>query len=73
MSVGWASPVAQQVENPPAVQQSQETQVRSPGWEDPLEEEMTACSSILTWEIPWTEKPGGLQCRVSKSQTQLSD
>jgi len=32
-----------------------------PGWEDPLEKEMTAHSSILTWRIPWTEKPGRLQ------------
>ena len=30
------------------------------GWEDPLEEEMAAHSSILAWEIPWTEEPGGL-------------
>ena len=38
----------------------QETQVRSLGWEDPLEKEMAAHSCILAWEIPWTEKPGGL-------------
>ena len=31
------------------------------GWEDPLEEEMATHSSILAWEIPWTEEPGGLQ------------
>ena len=31
-----------------------------PGWEDPLEKEMTTHSSILAWRIPWTEKPGGL-------------
>ena len=31
-----------------------------PGQEDPLEEEMAAHSSILSWEIPWTEEPGGL-------------
>ena len=31
------------------------------GWEDPLEEEMATHSSILVWEIPWTEEPGGLQ------------
>ena len=37
----------------------QETQVRSLGWEDPLEKEMATRSSILTWEIPWTEKPLG--------------
>ena len=31
------------------------------GRKDPLEEEMTTHSSILAWEIPWTEEPGGLQ------------
>ena len=31
------------------------------GPEDPLEEEMATHSSILAWEIPWTEEPGGLQ------------
>ena len=31
------------------------------GWEDPLEEEMATHSSILAWEIPWTEEPGRLQ------------
>ena len=35
--------------------------VRSLGWEDPLKEGMETHSSILTWEIPWTEEPGGLQ------------
>ena len=33
-------------------------QVRSLGWEDPLEEELAIHSSILTWKIPWTEEPG---------------
>ena len=52
----------------------QEMQVRSLGGEDPLEEEMATHSTILTWEIPWTEEPGGLQCMGSqKSQTGLSD
>ena len=36
-------------------------QIQSPGWEDPLEEEMATHFSILVWRIPWTEKPGGLQ------------
>ena len=35
--------------------------VQSLGWEDPLEKEVTTCSSILAWEIPRTEKPGRLQ------------
>ena len=38
----------------------QETQVRSLGQENSLEKEMATHSSILTWEIPWTEEPGGL-------------
>ena len=43
---------AQWVKNLPAVQ---ETQVQSPGWEDPLGEGMATHSSILAWRIPWTE------------------
>ena len=39
----------------------QQTWVPSLGWEDPLEKEMAIHSSILAWEIPWTEKPGGVQ------------
>ena len=39
----------------------QETQVQSLGWEDPLEKEVATHSSVLAWEIPWTEEPGGLQ------------
>ena len=39
----------------------QETKVQSLGREDPLEKEMATRSSILAWEIPWTEEPGGLQ------------
>ena len=39
----------------------QETQVQSPGWEDLLEKEMATHSSVLAWEISWTEEPGGLQ------------
>ena len=36
-------------------------EVQPLGQEDPLEQEMTTCSSILAWKIPWTEEPGGLQ------------
>ena len=43
------------------MQETQEMQVRSLGWEDPLEKEMATYSSILAWRIPWTEEPGGLQ------------
>ena len=39
----------------------QETRIRSLGWEDPLEKEIAAHSSILAWKIPWTEEPGGQQ------------
>ena len=38
-----------------------EMKIQSLGWEDPLEKEMATHSSSLAWEIPWTEKPGGLQ------------
>ena len=43
------------------MQETQETGVRSLGWEDPLEEEMATRSSVLTWRIlwMWTEEPGG--------------
>ena len=40
--------------------------VRDLGWEDPLEKEMATHSSILAWEIPWTEEPGGLQSMGSQ-------
>ena len=40
---------------------AEETQVRSLGQEDPLEEGMATHSSILAWRIPWTEEAGGLQ------------
>jgi len=59
--------VAQTVKPLPIMQ---ETQVQSLGWEDPLEEEMTTCSSILAWRIPWT---GTAVHGVAKSWTQLSD
>ena len=39
----------------------QETRVRSLSWEDPLEKEMATHSSVLAWETPQTEEPGGLQ------------
>ena len=38
-----------------------ETQVRSLGWEDPLEKEMAIHSRTIAWKIPWTEDPGRLQ------------
>ena len=52
----------------------QETQVRSLVGEDALEKEMATHSSVLAWEIPWTEEPGGATVyRAAQSQTQLSD
>ena len=51
----------------------QETQVQSPGWEDPLEQEMATHSSTLAWKIPWTEEPGRLQSMGLQSWTRLSD
>ena len=42
------------------MQETQELQVQSLGWEDTLEEDMATHSSILAWEIPWTEEPGQL-------------
>ena len=43
--------------------ETQETQVWSLGWEDLLEEEMATQSTILSWKIPRTEEPGGLQSK----------
>ena len=43
------------------MQRTQETQVQSLDWEDPLEEEMSPHSSILAWKTPGTEEPGRLQ------------
>ena len=65
---GWfmfpgASPVAQWVKNPPAVQ---ETQVRSLGGEDSQEKGMETHSSFLAWRIPWAEEPGGLRSMGSQ-------
>ena len=55
-----------QVKNLPAMQETQEIWIRSLGQEDPVEKEMAMHFSILLWEIPWTEKPGGLQSMGSR-------
>ena len=68
--VSWASLVAQRLKRLPAMQ---ETRVWSLGREDPLENEMANHSSILAWEIPWTEEPGGLKSKGSQSQRWLSN
>ena len=58
LSWSWASPLAQMVNNLPAMQ---ETRVQSLGQEDPLEKGMATHSSIPAWRIPRTEEPGRLQ------------
>ena len=59
--------MAREVKSPPAMQ---EMRFLSLVWEDTLEEEMATHSSILAWEIPWTEEPGGLQSRGSQKVRQ---
>ena len=54
------------VKNPPASAGDLREGFRFLGQEDPLEEEMAIHSSILTWGIPWTEEPGGLQTMGSQ-------
>ena len=55
------------------MQEMQKTEVQSLGREDPLGEEMATHSSILAWETPWTEEPGGLQSMQQQSWTRLSN
>ena len=62
--------VAELVKNLPAVQ---ETWVRSPAWEDPLEEGTATLSSILAWRIPGTEEPCGLQFTVSQKESDITE
>ena len=56
-------PFGSVVRNPPAMQ---EMRIQSLGQEDPLEKEMATHFSILAWEIPWTEEPGGIQSMESQ-------
>ena len=56
----WVSQVTQWGKNLPAMQETQEVQVLSLSWEDPLEKGMATHSSILAWRILWTEEPGRL-------------
>ena len=55
-----ASQVAQWVNNPPAMQETQETWVQSLGQEEPQEKGIATHSGILDWRIPWSEESGGL-------------
>ena len=52
---------------------SKRHRVQSLGQEDPLEEEMATHSSILAWEISWTEEPGGLQSMELQKLDRLTD
>ena len=53
--------MAQAVKNPKNLPAMHKTRIQSLSQDDPLEKEMANHSSILVWEIPWTEEPGGLQ------------
>ena len=61
-----AFPSGTAVKNPPALQEPQETRVRSLGQGEPLEESMATHSRILAWRIPCTEESGGLQSMGSE-------
>ena len=50
-----------------------ETQVRSLGWEDPLEKEMAIHSSTIAWKIPWTEEPGRLQSMGTRKESDTTE
>ena len=63
MQASW---VAQQVKNPPAMQEMQETWIQSLGQEDLLQTGMATHSSTLAWKITWTEDPDGLQSMGSQ-------
>ena len=65
-----SSLVAQSVKNQPV---TQETWVRSLGWEDPLQKGMATFSRILAWRVPWTEDPGRLQSVGCKESDMTSD
>ena len=67
----WAFLVAKTVKN---LLQRRRPEFNPWGQDDPLEKEMATYSSILAWEIPRTDEPGGLQSMgLQKSWTQLSD
>ena len=54
------------VKNLPVMQELPETQVRSLGWENTLEEDMATHSRIVAWRIPWAEEPGRLPSMESQ-------
>ena len=55
------------------MQEMQETQVRSSGQGDPLEEEMATHFSILAWKIPWIEEPGGLYSPWGRIKSDITE
>ena len=63
LTIWRTSLVAQRLKHLPPMRESQ---VRSLGWEDPLEKEMVTHSSILAWRMPWMEKPGRVQSMGSQ-------
>ena len=54
------------MKNLPVMQELPETQVRSLGWENTLEEDMATHSRIVAWRIPWAEEPGRLPSMESQ-------
>ena len=66
MTVYIRLPGGSVVKSLPAMQEPQETQVRSLGQEDPLEKGMATHSIVLAWRMPCTEEPGGLQSMGSQ-------
>ena len=68
--MGMGQPTPLTMGMPPAMQ---EPRVRSLGREDHLEKEMATHTTILAWETPWTEEPGGLHPWGHWSQTRLRD
>ena len=59
--------MARRVKNLPVMQETQEMQLQSLGWEDPLEEKIATHSSIFVWEISRIEQLGGLQSKGSQT------
>jgi len=57
----WSFPGGTKGKKPACQLMRHKRRVQSLGWEDTLEEGMATSSSILSWRIPWTEEPGGLQ------------
>ena len=61
------------VKNLPVMQETQESSIQSLGQEDPLEKKMATHSSILAWEIPWTEEPDGPQLRGESRESDTTE